>query len=138
MFATLTDGACDQSAGTNTNGIAYAPLTATTGTIFVGMECSVWQIPYRSGNQVASSAGSKFLSVRTGLAAGSGIDHDVHHTTSVAVAGSTLYVSVGSSCNACIETDATRAVVLATSISAAAPTAVGTRVRNALALAVNR
>ena len=136
VFATLTDSSCDQSAGTNTNGIAFAPATGG-GTIFVGMECSVWKIPYATGDRVATSAGTKFLSVRTGLAAGSGIDHDVHHTTSLAVAGSTLYVSVGSSCNACIETDATRGVVLKTAIGTPATTVAGARIRNALALAVN-
>ena len=136
VFATLTDGSCAASAGTNTNGITFAPATGG-GTIFVGMECSVWKIPYVTGDHVASSPPSLFVNVRTGATAGSGIDSDDHHTTSVLASGSTLYISVGSSCNACIETDPTRGTVQKTSISSAALTPVATRIRNGLALAAN-
>jgi glucose/arabinose dehydrogenase len=134
VFATLTDRACASSAGTNTNGIAFAPSSGG-GTIFVGMECSVWKIPYVTGDRTASSAVS-FLNVRTG-APPAGSDGDVHHTTSLVATANALYISVGSSCNACTETDSTRGVILKTALTAAAPTTVATRVRNALALAVN-
>jgi glucose/arabinose dehydrogenase len=97
----------------------------------------VWKIPYLTGDRVASSAPSRYVTVRAGATAGSGIDADVHHTTSLLAVGSTLYVSVGSSCNACIETDPTRATVQKTDITVPALTSVATRVRNALALAVN-
>ena len=110
VFATLADGACASSAGTNTNGITFAPANGG-GTIFVGMECSVWKIPYVTGDRTASSAPVQFVRVRTGPVA-PGSDGDVHHTTSVLYANGTLYVSVGSSCNACIETDPTRGVIL--------------------------
>jgi glucose/arabinose dehydrogenase len=135
VFATLSDVGCDQSAGTNTHGITFAPGTGG-GTIFVGMECSVWKIPYVTGDQAASSFPSLYVKVRTGTVA-PGSDGDVHHTTSVLAVGSTLYVSVGSSCNACTETDATRASVLKTDINTPSLSVVATRLRNALALAVN-
>jgi glucose/arabinose dehydrogenase len=135
VFATLADSACASSAGTNTNGITFAPATGG-GTIFVGMECSVWKIPYVTGDRVASSAPSLFAHVRTGSPP-AGSDGDVHHTTSVLAANGTLYVSVGSSCNACIETDATRGVILKTSVTAPALSTIATRVRNAIALALN-
>ncbi len=135
VFATLTDGACASSAGTNTNGITFAP-GAGGGTIFVGMECSVWKIPYVTGDRVASSPPVQFVSVRTGSPP-AGSDGDVHHTTSVLAVNGTLYISVGSDCNACIETDPTRGVILKTNVAAPALATVATRVRNALALALN-
>lgn len=135
LFATLTDSSCASSAGTNTNGIAFAPASGG-GTIFVGLECSVWQIPYRTGDRVASSAPSKFAAIRTG-APPANSDGDVHHTTSLLVANGSLYISVGSSCNACIETDPTRAMVFKTGTAVASLSAVATRVRNALALTLN-
>lgn len=136
VFATLTDRMCTSSAGTNTNGITFAPATGG-GTIFVGMECSVWKIPYVTGDHVASSPPAAFLNVRTGSPVNTAIDMDVHHTTSVLAVGSTLYISVGSGCNACIETDSTRGVILSSSITTPALTPVAKRVRNALALAEN-
>ncbi len=135
VFATLTDGSCASSAGTNTNGITFAP-SAAGGTIFVGMECSVWKIPYLTGDRVASSAPVKYLTVRTGSPP-PGSDGDVHHTTSVLAVGTSLYVSVGSSCNACTETDPTRGVIMKSDITTPSLTTVATRVRNALALAEN-
>jgi glucose/arabinose dehydrogenase len=136
VFATLSDIGCSQSAGTNTNGITFAPGTGG-GTIFVGMECSVWKIPYVTGDHTASSPATQFLAVRTGSPPNPAPDSDVHHTTSVLATNNSLYISVGSDCNACIETDATRAAIFKTSISSPVATTVATRVRNALALAVN-
>lgn len=135
VFATLSDGACSASTGTNTNGIAFAAGNGG-GTIFVGMECSVWKIPYVTGDRVASGIPTRYLSVRTG-APPTGSDGDVHHTTSLLAVGSTLYVSIGSSCNACTETDATRATAQKTDITVPSLTLVATRLRNALALALN-
>jgi glucose/arabinose dehydrogenase len=136
VFATLSDIGCSQTAGTNTNGITFAPGTGG-GTIFVGMECSVWKIPYLTGDHTASSPATQFLAVRTGSPPNPAPDSDVHHTTSVLAANNSLYISVGSDCNACIETDSTRAVILKTGITSPVATTVATRVRNALALAVN-
>ncbi len=135
VFATLTDRSCASSGPMNTNGIAFAP-SAGGGTIFVGMECSVWKIPYVTGDHVASSPPQQFLAIRTGSVP-VGSDGDVHHTTSLVVAGSTLYVSIGSDCNACTETDSQRGTIQSSSVSAPSLTLVATRVRNALALAVN-
>ena len=136
VFTTLTDSSCMSNAGTNTNGITFAPATGG-GTIFVGMECSVWKIPYVTGDRVASSAPVRFVTVRNGATVATPNDQDDHHTTSVLATGSNLYISVGSSCNACTETDPTRGTIQETSISSASLTTVATRVRNALALAVN-
>lgn len=136
VFATLTDTACASNAGPNTNGITFAPGSGG-GTIFVGMECSVWKIPYVTGDKAASSPPIRFLSVRTGSPVVTAVDQDDHHTTSVLAAGNVLYVSVGSSCNACIETDPTRGTIQKSSITSPSLTLVATRVRNALALAVN-
>ena len=59
------------------------------------------------------------------------------HHHSVAVSGSTLYVGVGSSCNACAETDPTRATVQRMGIDGSAMTTQAKRWRNAIALATD-
>jgi glucose/arabinose dehydrogenase len=135
VFATLSDISCGAGAGNNTNGVAFAPA-AGGGAIFVGMECSVWKIGYATGDRVASSLPVRYVTVRTGLPP-TGSDGDVHHTTSLAVNNNTLYLGVGSSCNACTEIDATRATVLKTDVNTPSLSTAATRVRNALALAVD-
>jgi glucose/arabinose dehydrogenase len=135
VFATLSDNSCASSAGNNTNGITFAPGTGG-GTIFVGMECSVWKIPYTTGSRVATSQ-SLYVNVRTGSPVITPVDSDDHHTTSLLAVGSTLYISVGSSCNACTETDPTRGTIQKTDITTPGLSLVATRVRNAMALAVN-
>ena len=84
-------------------GVAYGG-----GFVFVATQHGVYRIPYASGAQSGTAA--KIASVRTGPVAPNS-DGDVHITSSVGVSGSTLYVGVGSSCNACAETDPTRATV---------------------------
>jgi glucose/arabinose dehydrogenase len=137
VFATLTDGTCGdtRSLKENAQGIAFAP-SGSGGTIFVGMECAVFAIPYTTGDKTARPA-TKIVAVRQGSIVNFATDGDVHHTTSVAVSGSNLYIGVGSSCNACTETDPTRAVVLRTNFSGGSMVTIAKRFRNPLALAVS-
>jgi glucose/arabinose dehydrogenase len=106
---------------------------AATSTLFAGSQHGVWSAPYALGHP--PSQPKKIASVRVGGA--SGTDGDMHTTTSVAVSGSTLYVSVGSSCNACVESDATRAVILTMNLDGSNVVRKATRIRNAIALATN-
>jgi glucose/arabinose dehydrogenase len=137
VFATLTDGTCGdpRSLKENAQGIAFSP-SSSGGTIFVGMECAVFKIPYTTGDRTAQPA-TKIVAVRQGSITNFTTDGDVHHTTSLAVSGSNLYVGVGSSCNACAEADPTRAVVLRTDFSGAGQVTIAKRFRNPLALTVS-
>lgn len=102
-------------------GVSYA-----NGTLYVGTQHAVWRI--ENGKPV------KIAAVRTGNPP-QGSDGDVHTTTSVAADGSTVYASVGSSCNACVETDSTRATVGKIEQGRYVP--IARRIRNAIALAIN-
>ncbi|HEY9180310.1 MAG TPA: hypothetical protein VIO32_06290 [Candidatus Baltobacteraceae bacterium] len=103
------------------SGVAYG-----NGTLYVGTQHAIWRVEH--GRPV------KLVSVRTGNPP-AGSDGDVHTTTSVAVDGSTLYASVGSSCNACVEIDPTRATV--GKVENGRYTVIAKRIRNAIALAVD-
>jgi glucose/arabinose dehydrogenase len=120
-FATLSEGPAA--------GIAYG-----AGFVFVATEHHVFRIPYAAGAQTGTA--QAIASVRSGPVAPNS-DGDVHHTTSIAVSGSTLYVAVGSSCNACTETDPTRATVQTMNLDGSAMTTRAQRWRNAMALAVD-
>jgi glucose/arabinose dehydrogenase len=110
-------------------GVAYG-----AGYVFVATQHGVYRIPYSNGAQSGTPA--KIASVRTGSVAPNS-DGDVHTTSSVAVSGSTLYVGVGSSCNACAETDPTRATVQRMGTDGSGMTTQATRWRNAIALAAD-
>ena len=99
--------------------------------LFVGTQHGVWKIPYRSGDRVATAAPQRLAAVRMSSRGGS------HRTTSVAVSGERLYASVGSSCNACQESDATRASILTMSLDGGDVRPKAVRIRNAIALAEN-
>lgn len=120
-FATLPEGPAQ--------GVAYG-----SGFVFVATEHHVYRIPYASGAQ--SGTATQIASVRTGTVAPNS-DGDVHHTSSVAVSGATLYVGIGSSCNACTEVDPTRATVQRMGLDGSAMTTQATRLRNAIALATD-
>jgi glucose/arabinose dehydrogenase len=120
-FATLPEGPAQ--------GVAYG-----SGFVFVATQHHVYRIPYASGAQ--SGTATQIASVRSGPVAPNS-DGDVHTTSSVAVSGSTLYVGVGSSCNACTETDPTRATVQRMGIDGSGMTTQATRLRNAIALATD-
>ena len=113
-------------------GVAFAP---TRCTIYIASQHGIYAIPYTDGQQNAEP-GNPIANVRTGdIPPGS--DGDVHTTTSVAFAGGTLYAGVGSDCNACTEIDATRATIQAMGPDGGNMTTRATRIRNAIALAIN-
>lgn len=102
-------------------GVAYG-----NGALYVGTQHAVWR--------VQDGRPGKLAPVRTGNPP-PGSDGDVHVTTSVALDAQTVYASVGSSCNACVETDPTRATV--GKIVNGRYASIAKRIRNAIALAVD-
>lgn len=102
-------------------GVAYG-----NNALYVGTEHGIWRV--QDGHPV------RIASVRTGNPP-PGSDGDVHTSTSVTLDGSTVYASVGSSCNACVETDPTRASV--GKVSDGRYVTLAVRIRNAIALAVD-
>ncbi len=125
VFATAPD---DIAAG-----VAFS---ARRREIYIATEHAVYSIPYVTGQHVAGTW-RRIASVRTGAVAPHS-DGDVHSTTSVAFSDvtDTLYVAVGSSCNACAETDSTRASIFEMSAAGERIVKRATRIRNAIALAV--
>ncbi len=115
-------------------GVAFSSSLCT---IFVGTQHGVYAIPYAYGDQTARTP-ARIASVRTGSPP-AGSDGDDHVTTSVAYSeiANLLYVAVGSSCNACAETDATRASIFQMTASGGAMTKRATKIRNGIALAPN-
>jgi len=112
-------------------GVAFSLAQCT---IFVGTQNGVYAIPYTYGDQTARST-VKIASIRTGSPP-PGSDGDDHLTTSVAYSdfSNLLYVAVGSSCNACAETDVTRASIFQMTAIGTATTKRATRIRNGIAL----
>ena len=108
------------------SGVAYA-----NSTVYIGTQNAVWALSYAHGK---FGKPHKLTSVRQGSPP-SGSDGDVHTTTSVAASGKHVYASVGSSCNACVETDPSRATI--GSVENGRYTVMAKRVRNAIALTVN-
>lgn len=105
--------------------------------IFIGTEHGVYATAYATGAHAAGTL-RRIFSMRTGDVAPHS-DGDVHSTTSVAFDDrqDRLYVSVGSSCNACVEVDSTRASVFQMNSDGTHVVKRGTRIRNAIALAVD-
>jgi glucose/arabinose dehydrogenase len=91
-------------------------------------------MPYTTGAQ--SGTPQQIAALRQGPVAPNS-DGDVHTTSSVAVSGTTLYVGVGSSCNACTEVDPTRATVQRMGVDGSGMTTQAKRFRNAIALATD-
>jgi glucose/arabinose dehydrogenase len=104
------------------------------GYVFAATEHAVWRIPYATGAQ--SGTPQQIAAVRTGSVAPNS-DGDVHHSTSVAFRGTRLEVGVGSSCNACAETDPTRATVQAMNLDGSAMQTKARRFRNPIAMALD-
>ncbi|HZZ01273.1 MAG TPA: hypothetical protein VFE36_17060, partial [Candidatus Baltobacteraceae bacterium] len=116
-------------------GVAYS---ARRRELFVGTENGVYSARYTAGSDRLQSDPVRIARVRTGgIPAGS--DGDVHTTTSVAFddPSGTLYVSVGSSCNACAEIDDTRASIFAMRPDGSGVRKIARRIRNAIALAID-
>jgi glucose/arabinose dehydrogenase len=124
LFATLPD---DVAAG-----VAFSPDRSE---IYFATEHGIYSTHYTQGDRSASNV-KPIAHVRTGPVAPNS-DGDVHVTTSVIEAGGMLYASVGSSCNACVEADPTRASILRIPLDGGNPVKRATRIRNAIALAVN-
>jgi glucose/arabinose dehydrogenase len=107
-------------------GVAYG-----SNFVFVATQHGVYRIPYTTA--ALTGTASQIASVRTGQVAPNS-DGDVHTTSSVAVSGSSLYVGVGSSCNACTEVDATRATVQKMGLDGGGMTTQAKRLRNAISV----
>jgi glucose/arabinose dehydrogenase len=112
-------------------GIAF---DAATCTVFFATQHGVYSAPYTDGQLTATPV--KIAAVRTGSVAPNS-DGDIHGTSSVTVTADSLYVGVGSSCNACVEVDPTRATVQQMKKDGSGMTTRATRFRNAIALTVN-
>ncbi len=115
-------------------GVAFSPRR---NEIFIATEHAVFATSYAPGRRKTTEL-RKIASVRSGPVAPHS-DGDVHTTTSVAVSDrtDTLYVAVGSSCNACVETDSTRASIFSMKLPNGPLVKRATRIRNAIALAVD-
>jgi glucose/arabinose dehydrogenase len=123
----------EPNGGNNPEGVAFSSATCT---IFISTEFHVWSTPYRDGDLTAENL-QPIATVRTGPLANPG-DGDNHTSTSVAVFGSTLYASMGSSCNGCTgETDPQRAAIWRMNLNGANMQLFAKRIRNAIALAVD-
>lgn len=136
VFATVDESppAGEPAAGDNhAEGVAFSGPTCT---IFVATEYHIWSTPYKDGDLQAENL-QEIATVRTGPTASPG-DGDVHTSTSVAVSGSTLYASMGSSCNGCTgETDPQRAAIWSMTLGGGNMTRVAENIRNAITLAVD-
>jgi glucose/arabinose dehydrogenase len=97
--------------------------------LYAAGQFGVYRIAYKTGDREAREKPQKIASVRTGGGGG-------HSTTTVAFSKGTLYASVGSSCNACDESDKTRATVQEMTPDGKNMRARAVDIRNAIALAV--
>jgi len=122
-FVTLSEGPA--------NGVAVAP----GGNVYAATNTTIWRIPYKRGD-LSESTATAIAHVRTGPVAPNS-DGDVHRTTSVAASATTLYAGVGSSCNACVEVDPTRATVFRMGLDGSNPVNLTKRTRNPIALTVD-
>lgn len=113
------------------SGIAYGP----SGSIYAATNTTIWRIAYTQGDRSESNA-SAISHVRTGPVSPT-TDGDIHTTTSVAASATSVYAGVGSSCNACVETDPTRASVQQMNLDGSNMTRLATRIRNPIALTLN-
>lgn len=98
-------------------------------TVFASGTQGIYRIAYQDA-QATGTSGEPIARVRPDGKGG-------HATTTVAVAGGFLYASVGSSCNACAETDPTRATVQRMNLDGSSMTTYAKRLRNAIALTEN-
>ncbi len=118
---------------TPVQGVAFDPATCS---IAIGSQHGIYVLPYKDGQTTATLPAPASL-VRQGNVVHTASDTDTHISTSVAFAGGRLYASVGSSCNACVETDPTRATVQEMNVDGTGLTLRATRIRNGIALAAN-
>ena len=98
--------------------------------LYVGTHAAIWRIPIAAGGSHPAGAPKKLASVRT-------LGQGGHSTTSVAVSGDRLFIAVGSSCNACEESDPSRATVEEIAKTGGTLELRAKRIRNAIALAID-
>lgn len=110
----------------NAHGVAFARPTCT---VFVGTPKGIHAVPYLDG-QTKGTPGTPIAKVRAEVGGG-------HATTSLAFTQGNLYATVGSSCNACVETDPTRATVQVLAPDGSNMKTRARRIRNAIGIAVN-
>jgi glucose/arabinose dehydrogenase len=127
--ATTAAGTPQVFATINDSPAAGVTFVQQTCTVYAGTHSGIYTMPYSDG-ALTTSGSTQIASVRQFVTGG-------HSTTSVAFANGTLYASVGSSCNACTETDPTRATIQQMSPTGANMTARAINIRNAIALTVN-
>ena len=108
-------------------GVAFGPGSQY---VYIGTQFGVWRVPYAKGQRIAAAVPAKIANVRPGGSSD-------HVTTTVAPTRSVLYASVGSSCNACTETDTTRATIQAMNADGSDMHPKARNIRNAIALAIN-
>lgn len=111
----------------NPAGVAYA---ASTCTIYWGTNQGIYKAAYKDGALTGDFGTAPIAKVRQTTGGG-------HATTSVAFANGVLYASVGSSCNACTETDVTRASIQQMNPDGTSMTTKAAHIRNAMAITVN-
>jgi glucose/arabinose dehydrogenase len=126
VFATLND--------TFASGVAFS---AKHKEIYIATNAGIWETKYVAGRRRAVGV-HRIAQVRTGPISPHS-DGDVHKTTSVAYSDTAdiLYISVGSSCNACGEVDPTRASILTLPGGKGALHKIATRIRNAIATTIS-
>ena len=108
------------------NGVTF---DAPSCTVYVGSQHGIYRVAYEDG-MTQAEPGEPIARVRPGGEGG-------HVTTSVAVSGGMLYAGVGSVCNACTETDPTRATVQRMNLDGTGMATFATRIRNPIGLTVN-
>lgn len=109
---------------------AGVALSLESCSLYIGVQSGVYRVPYTVGDSTAQGGATKIAAVRT-------IDNGGHITTSVIAIGNTLYASVGSSCDACHESDPTRATIQMMKLDGTGMSARAVHIRNAIALAMN-
>jgi glucose/arabinose dehydrogenase len=136
VFATVNETVPPGEPSTGINNAEGVAFSASSCTIFIATEYHVWSTPYKDGDLAAENL-QPIATVRTGPTANPG-DGDYHTSTSVAVSGSTLFASMGSSCNGCTgETDPQRAAIWKMGLNGSGMTLFAEHIRNAIALAVD-
>ncbi len=107
-----------------------AGVALVAESLYVGTYGGVWRMPYRSGDHIAHAAPERIALERPGGGGG-------HVTTTLAAGHDALFASVGSSCNICDESDATRATIQEMSFDGTDRRVRASHIRNAIALAID-
>lgn len=108
-------------------GVAFSMQSCS---LYAGTQSGIYRTAYTTGDQMAQADAVRIAAVRTSGGGG-------HSTTSLATTGNILYASVGSSCDACTESDPTRASIQQLGLDGSGMTPRAVHIRNAIALAMN-